>query len=209
MAKKRPKPEPKRKPRPKPQPKRPRGARLGPEPAAAAKAEPAAAPPPPKPRPKSTLAEERRRVYEVLKLRLGGAEYPDICDYAALPEQAWGLSRSQLFRYIKAADRLCKRHFDAKAGHLLARHLLQRRQLYAHAMGAGDFATALRVLQDEARLEGLYPPTKIAPTNPNGDQEYAGGLTDADRAAALQRLYAAVGARAGVATADGPSAAIG
>jgi len=60
-----------------------------------------------------------------------------------------------LWRYIRAADALCEKHFDAKAGHLLSRHLLQRRQLYAHTLGAGDFSTALRVLKSEARLEGI------------------------------------------------------
>jgi hypothetical protein len=208
MKKPKPEPKPKRKPRPKPRPKRPRAARPGTVPAAGPKPEPAAAPPRPQLRPKSTLAEVRRRVYEVLKLRLGGAEFADLREYALAPEQRWDVSDGQLWRYVRAADRLCKRQFDAKAEHLLARHLLQRRQLYAHAMGAGDFRTALAVLQDEAKLEGLYPPTKIAPTNPNGDQEYAGGLTDADRAAALQRLYATLGARPGAAPAGGDAAAV-
>ncbi len=204
MAKKRPKPEPKPKPGRRPQPKQPRSARPAPAP------EPQSEPPPRlQLRPKSTLAEVRRRVYEVLKLRLGGAEFADLREYALAPEQAWNVSDGQLWRYVRAADRLCKRHFDAKAGHLLARHLLQRRQLYAHAMGAGDFRTALAVLQDEAKLEGLYPPQKIAPTNPEGDKEYAGGLTDADRAAALQCLYASLGARPGAAPADGQDAAGG
>jgi hypothetical protein len=152
---------------------------------------------------KATKAEVRQRVSEVLKLRLGGAEFHDIREYAAAPERAWGLSDSQLWRYISAADKLCKDYFDAKADHLLSRHLLQRRQLYAHAMGAGDFATALRVLQDEAKLEALYPPTKIAPTNPEGDKPYEGSLTDADRLAALHRLYAAVGAGPGAAPLNG------
>jgi hypothetical protein len=143
---------------------------------------------------KSTKAEVMKRVEEVFKLRLGGAEFADIREYAAAPEQAWGVSDTQLWRYISAADKLMKERFDAKADHLLARHLLQRRQLYAHAMGAGDFNTALRVLQDEAKLEGLYPPTKIAPTNPAGDKPYEGNLTDAERVAALAALYARVGA---------------
>jgi hypothetical protein len=199
--KKQPKPEPQ--PKRKAQPKRPRGARPDPTtaPAAGPKVE---LPPRPKPR-KSTLAEVRRRVYEVLKLRLGGAEFADIREYATAPEQAWNVSDSQLWRYVRAADRLCKRHFDAKAGHLLARHLLQRRQLYAHAMAAGDYRTALAVLQDEAKLEALYPPTKIAPTNPEGDRPYEGSLSDAERLAALQRLYAAVGAGPGAPAAGGPA----
>jgi hypothetical protein len=109
---------------------------------------------------KSTKAEVRKRVEEVFKLRLGGAEFADIREFARAPEQSWNVSSSQLWRYIQAADRLIKQRFDARAEHLLHRHLLQRRTLYAHAMGAGDYRTALAVLQDEAKLEGLYPATK-------------------------------------------------
>jgi hypothetical protein len=151
---------------------------------------------------KSTRAEVLKRVEEVFKLRLGGAEFVDVLQYASAPEQNWQVSPRQIWNYIAAADRLVQERFDAKAEHLLARHMLQRRQLYAHAMGAGDFRTALAVLQDEAKLECLYPPTKIAPTNPQGDQPYAGTLTDADRAAALQALYARLGAANGSAPAE-------
>jgi hypothetical protein len=117
---------------------------------------------------KSTKAEMQRRVNEVLKLRLGGAEFPDIREYARAPEQAWEVSEGQLWRYIRAADTLCKEYFDARAEHLLNRHALQRRQLYAHAMAAGDFRTALAVLQDEAKLEGLYPATRTELTGKDG-----------------------------------------
>jgi hypothetical protein len=125
---------------------------------------------------KSTKAEVRKRVEEVFKLRLGGAEFADIREYARAPEQAWGVSDGQLWRYIAAADKLVKERFDAKAEHLLARHLLQRRTLYAHCVGAGDFRTALAVLKDEAELEGLYPPQKIAPTDPTGTKEYVAAV---------------------------------
>ena len=152
---------------------------------------------------KSTKAEVRRRVEEVFKLRLGGANFADIVQYASAPEQAWGVSERQIWNYIRAADRLVRERFDARAGHLLARHLLQRRTLNAHALGAGDFRTALAVLQDEAHLEGLYPPQKIAPTDPTGTKEYAAAFTDADRAAALQGLYARLGAGGGAAPANG------
>jgi hypothetical protein len=85
---------------------------------------------------KATKAEVRKRVSEVLKLRLGGAEFHDIREYAAAPERAWGVSDSQLRRYVQAADRLCKDYFDAKADHLLARHVLQRRTLFARSRPA-------------------------------------------------------------------------
>jgi hypothetical protein len=105
---------------------------------------------------KATKAQVDARVHDVLKLRLSGAEFPDIRQYASAPEQGWNVSDRQLFRYIAAADNLCEKLFDAKASWLLSRHLLQRRQIYALALGAGDFGTALRVLQDEAKLESLY-----------------------------------------------------
>jgi hypothetical protein len=138
---------------------------------------------------RSTRAEFERRVDAVLKLRLGGAEFQDLREYAVAPEQAWNVSDTQLWRYVAAADRRCEKYFDTRAGHLLSRHLLQRRALYAYAMAAGDYRTALAVLQDEARLEGLYPPTRVAPTNPDGDEEY-GQLTDEERAAGIAAILA-------------------
>jgi hypothetical protein len=139
---------------------------------------------------KSTKAEVRQRVNEVFKLRLGGAEFADIREYAAAPERAWGVSDTQLWRYIRGADTLCKDHFDAQAEHLLNRHLLQRRTLYAHAMGAGDFRTALAVLQDEAKLEGLYPATKTELTGKNGGPMVfcLEEVIAADRAIAAQEM---------------------
>jgi hypothetical protein len=153
---------------------------------------------------KSSKTEVLKRVEKVFELRLGGAEYADIVQYASAPEQSWGVSGRQIWNYIAAADKLIKQRFDAKAEHLLARHLLQRRTLYAHSMGARDFRTALAVLQDEAKLEGLYPPQKIAPTNPTGDQPYA-PLSDAERAAALAALYARLGQGGGGPSADRPA----
>jgi hypothetical protein len=143
---------------------------------------------------KSSKAEVLKRVEAVFKLRLAGAEFHDIREYADAPDQQWGVSDTQLRRYIAAADKLMRERLDAKADHLLARHILQRRALYAQAVAAGDHRTALACVQDEAKLEGLYPPTKIAPTDPTGSKPYEGTMSDAERAAALAALRAAVGA---------------
>jgi hypothetical protein len=117
---------------------------------------------------KSSKVEVQKRVEEVFKLRLGGAEFADIVQFASAPEQNWSVAARQIWNYIAAADKLVKQRFDARAEHLLNRHLLQRRTLYAHALGAGDFRTALAVLQDEAKLEGLYPATKTELTGKSG-----------------------------------------
>jgi len=103
------------------------------------------------------------RVEAVFDLRLGGAGFAEIREYARAPTDRqgqklppWDVSDSQLWRYIAAADKLCKERCDARAPHLLARHLLRRERLYAHALEVGDFKTALAVLKDEAALEGHY-----------------------------------------------------
>ena len=109
---------------------------------------------------KATKAVITQRVEKVLDLRLNGAELPDIVRYAASPptgEPPWGLKERQLQTYIQRADALCSKLFDAKAGHLLNRHLLQRRRLYLRAIDDGDYRLALSILQDEAKLENLYP----------------------------------------------------
>jgi hypothetical protein len=134
-----------------------------------------------------------QRVEEVYALRLQGAERHDLIRYAA--EKGWGVCERQVENYITKADRLMKKRIDAKADHLLARHLLQRRRLFAEAKEAADHATALRVLQDEARLLNLYPPTKIAPTTPDGKDPWAGwapalGELDDAELAVLDKLAA-------------------
>lgn len=162
---------------------------------------------------KATKAIIARRVEEVLRIRLDGAEFWDVREYAREKEQeagsAWELpkggkplSDGQLWRYIGMADKMIAESCRASRKKLLRRHLAQRRNLYAKAISQGDVRAALAVLQDEAKLTGLYAPVKVAPTNPEGDQQYE-PLTDAETAAALEALYARLGAQAGDAPTDG------
>jgi hypothetical protein len=148
---------------------------------------------------KSTKAVVTARVEEIYKLRLSGASLPDVREYSQRQDPPWGLSDGQLYRLIGRADALMRQRFDAKAPHLLAKHLLRREQIFAHAMAAGDFGVALRAVQDEAELEGLYPPRKTAFTDPTGEQPYAPALSPQERIAALTALYAVAGAQVAVA----------
>jgi hypothetical protein len=172
-----------------------------------------------KARPKPTKATMELRTTEILRIRLDGAEIWDVREYVREQEQTEGspwklaegqkpLSDSQLWRYIARADKLAADTCRASRKKLLRRSLARRRNIYAKAMSAGDYRTALAAVRDEAELLGLYPPKKVAPTNPDGTQPY-GQLTDAERAAALQNLYARVGAGGGGAAAGGDAAAGG
>ena len=100
-----------------------------------------------------------QRVEEVLRIRLDGAQFHDIREYAV--EKAWGVSDTQLRRYIQKADELLVERQDRSRKKVVARHLAQRQALYARAVNGADYRTALAVLSDEARLRGLYPEREV------------------------------------------------
>src|SRR5688500_8500806 len=104
--------------------------------------------------PKADNAEVLRRVEEVLRIRLDGAQFHDIVQYAA--EKGWGLKDRQIRTYIRRADALLVERQDTSRKRVIARHLAQRQALYARAVNAADYRTALAILADEAKLRGLY-----------------------------------------------------
>ncbi len=115
---------------------------------------------------KSDKATTSRRVQDVLRVMLAGGEFNEIRQFAS--DQGWQVSERQLRRYIETANTQLAEAAQRDRGQLLGRHLMQRRALYARCLKANDLRTALQVLRDEAELFGLYPPTKIAATTPDG-----------------------------------------
>ena len=130
---------------------------------------------------KPTKAQVQLRTEEILRIRLDGAEFWDVREYVRekeqeegsvwqLPEGGKPLSDPTLWRYIGLADELVKASCLSSRKKLLRRHLAQRRNLFAKAVSAGDYRTALAVAKDEAELQGLYPPTKVSADEPEGRQ---------------------------------------
>jgi hypothetical protein len=119
---------------------------------------------------KATKAETQKRVDEVFQLRLHGAELPDLVQFSS--EKAWNIGPRQLRKYIAKADRLMTEILNRNREQLFGRHVLQRRAIFARCMKINDYKTALQVLRDEAQLEGMYAPTKISPTTPDGKRPY-------------------------------------
>ena len=139
---------------------------------------------------KATKAVVAQRVERVLGLRLNGAELADIVRYSSSPptgEPPWGVTERQIQKYIQKADALSNKLFNAKAEHLLHRHLLQRRRLYLRAIGDGDYRLALNILQDEAKLENLYPSGDSRP-GINVSVNQANAITAAEIADIVTRL---------------------
>jgi hypothetical protein len=110
----------------------------------------------------------RRRVLDVLRIRLDGAEFHDLIEYVREKEQedgsAWRLAdgdkpltETALRRYQCLADKHIAESCRASRRKLMRRHQAQRRNLYARAVAQGDVKAALAVLRDLAELQDLYP----------------------------------------------------
>jgi len=104
---------------------------------------------------KAEAAEVALRVDEVLVIRLDGAQYHDVVQYAA--EKGWDLKERQLREYIARADELLVERLEKKRKRTIAMHLARRETLYGRAVNAADYRTALAILIDDAKLRGLYP----------------------------------------------------
>lgn len=101
-----------------------------------------------------TTPADPARVAEVLRIRIDGAQLHDVVDYAA--EKAWNATEAECVALIRAADTLLVRRQDRNRRRVLARHISQREALYARAVNGADFGTAARLLNDMAKLQGLF-----------------------------------------------------
>jgi hypothetical protein len=103
---------------------------------------------------KSDNAETLKRVEEVLRIRLDGAQFHDIVQYGS--EQGWNVGERQIRKYIARADDLLVERQEKSRKRLLARHVAQREALFARALNAADYRTALAVADSTAKLQGLF-----------------------------------------------------
>ena len=124
-------------------------------------------------KPKSDAAEVAKRVEAILAIRLDGAQFHNIMQYAA--EMGWGVNDRQLRNYLRRADELLVERQDKNRRRLVARHVAQRESLFARAVNGADYRTALAIADSLAKLQGLF--------------------TDAREVKELARLAASQGAR--------------
>lgn len=103
---------------------------------------------------KATKTTITQRIDEILRIRLDGAAFHDIVQYVA--EKGWGLKERQIRNYIKKADDLLVERRQRSRKRCLELHIARRESLYARAVNAADYRTALSVLADMARLNELY-----------------------------------------------------
>lgn len=121
--------------------------------------------------PQADKALTQRRIDDILRIRLDGAQFWDVREFVREkekePDSNWyvepgakALADGTIRNYMTKADRIMTETLERSRKKIRRRHLAQRRNLYAKAATTGDLRTALSVLQDEAQLLGLYPATK-------------------------------------------------
>src|SRR2546429_9738709 len=92
--------------------------------------------PPAPPKKRATKAEVMQRVEEVMLIRLSGAGFHDLREYAR--EKKWGVSDGQLRRYQQEADDLISESLAQDRPKLFDLHVARRRTLFARAIETGD-----------------------------------------------------------------------
>ena len=112
----------------------------------------------PKRKKKSTAAEVDRRVNEIFRLKLDGAQFHDIFQYAS--ENQWDLTERQVREYMRRADEMLRERRTRSRATLKAEHLAMRRALFARTVNAADYRTALAILDSEAKITGLFDDQK-------------------------------------------------
>lgn len=116
--------------------------------------------PPPKPAPaprkRATNAEAARRVNEVYALMVSGARREAIIAHAE--KKAWDVRARQIDKYIERARRQMEIDTTAERDQRLTNARARLDALYAKAMIATDFRTALAVQREINQLESLYAP---------------------------------------------------
>jgi hypothetical protein len=106
------------------------------------------------PKSKASRAEVAERVAEVLRIRIDGAQFHDVVAYAK--EKGWNVSERQAGRYLAQADELLAKRRERSRNRSIGLHLARREGLYARALNAADYRTALAVLDSTAKLQNLF-----------------------------------------------------
>ena len=164
-------------------------------------------------KPRATNATREARIEAIVRIKLDGAEPWDVRQFVAVSEKAgegpWKMGRGrkplsdrQIRRYCALADQRIAESVRTLNPEAFRLHLARLNRLYFKAVQTGDLRTALSVLIDQAKMQGLYP-TKKDNAEQSGKMEikivatddfYGNAdldrMTDEEKRAELKRLDA-------------------
>lgn len=106
---------------------------------------------------KSTEIEMIKRVREVYRLLLSGADRLKVHQYAS---EKWSSSERSTDELIRRANVIMEEKFDVDAEKMKNRSLKSRMDLFWRALEAKELSTAHEIRKDLDKLIGLYPSIK-------------------------------------------------
>ncbi len=112
-----------------------------------------------------------RAIYELL---LADSPRGDIIRYCY---EKWRVSSKTVDNYIQSASALIIEQAVGMQQNALEKHLAQRGLIRNKALKKGDDRLAFDVLKDETKLLGLYAPTRLEHTGPEGGPVQTVGYT--------------------------------
>jgi len=104
---------------------------------------------------KPTQSEYQQYLIGIGEKLLQGYSRQEIQRYT---KEKWNLSIAQTDNYIATIRRMWKEEFDAQRKDILIWHVQLRRRLLSQALQAEDWALALEIAKDLAKIEGIYDP---------------------------------------------------
>lgn len=113
-----------------------------------------------------------RRIAVVQQLLLEGKPTPVIVQSIA---KQWGISTRMAYNYVDKAWEDFASKYMKERDRLLGFHVAARLNLFRKAYDNGHYGVCRSILEDLAKLQGLYV-NKIAFTDPEGEIDY-GALT--------------------------------
>ena len=120
---------------------------------------------------KSTNYEIIQRVKLVIDFLLDGLSRYEILEYT---RENWKLSRAQTDIYISRANTRIGRMANKAEQHSFDSIRVRLERQYRRSIQTKDSRLTLAVLDKMCKLYGLDKPIKIAPTTPDGENEYTG-----------------------------------
>ncbi|MFQ5641806.1 MAG: hypothetical protein ACE5IR_27845 [bacterium] len=141
---------------------------------------------------KANKAEVERRTTVVVDLLLDGLRRHEILKYIEKNEN-WGISNSQTDEYIAKANEVINNYESGNRDAKIKKTEQRLEKLLSRAISKKDFRLARLLIQDIRTLFGIDRPIKIAPTTPDGENEFT-GISEARQAVEeeISRLLAGV-----------------
>ena len=131
----------------------------------------------------------RQRVSTCVEMILCGKTFRQIFDHAR--EQGWHVRKSQMKKYTRAAHQQIEKASAEERHNLKAFHFARCGMLYRRALEQGDIRAALRCLDSQAKLLGLFDPEPRQQQTAQERQAAAANAVDE----AIKALQQALGER--------------